>query len=163
MVQTNRHILFNPLEDFICEKWNKSGTRSRSLKLHPLATTTEFPTEVPRDSSNILDSKQARVQFCSKEGGNKAQSNEKRCVVCRVKHRVTFCLVFKSTPLQERRKIAWENELCFNFLKASHQAKDCPSTNRCLEEQCGWPHHTLIHEDYRAGSRTDGANNWIIK
>ena len=74
--------LFNPLEDFICEEWNKKqkSTRPRSsLKLHPLATTTELPTEVPRDSSNVLDFKQARVQFRSKEGGNKAQSSPSPC------------------------------------------------------------------------------------
>ena len=156
--------LFNPLEDFICEEWNKKqkSTRPRSsLKLHPLATTTELPTEVPRDSSNVRDFKQARVQFRSKEGGNKAQSNEKKCVVCHVKHRIAFCPVFKSKPLQERRKIAWENELCFNCLKASHQAKDCPSTNRCLKEQCGRPHHTLLHEDYRADSSTESANKTL--
>ena len=156
--------LFNPFEDFICEEWNKKQKFMRprsSLKLHPLTTTTELPTEVLRDSSNVLDFKLARVQFRSKEGGNKAQSNEKICVICHVKHRIAFCPVFKSKPLQERRKIAWEYELCFNCLKASHQAKDFPSTNRCLREQCRRPHHTLLHEDYRADSSIEGANKTL--
>lgn len=84
----------------------------------------------------------------------KVPASEKTCVICKYKHPVAFCLVFKSKTLQERRKIAWDNRLCFNCLKTNHQARNCPSVKRCLKERCGLPHDTLLHEDRQLDSRT---------
>ena len=142
--------LFNPLEDFICEEWNKKQRYPKaksSIKLNPLATTTETFPDAPSSSGDLSDSKQAQTQSLNKELEKKAPSNGKKCVICKHKHPVAFCPVFKSKHLQERRKIAWEHGLCFNCLKTNHQAKNCPSTKRCLKERCGRPHHTLLHED----------------
>jgi len=92
--------LFNPLEDFICEEWNKKQKSTRpssSLKLHPLATTTELPTKVPRDSSNVLDFKQARVQF---------RSPVKRKEVCCLPRQTPYCLLscFQVQALARKEK-----------------------------------------------------------
>lgn len=84
----------------------------------------------------------------------KVPASEKTCVICKYKHPVAFCLVFKSKTLQERRKIAWDNRLCFNCLKTNHQARNCPSVKRCLKERCGLPHDTLVREDRQLDSRT---------
>ena len=81
--------------------------------------------------------------------------NRKKCVVCRERHPVAYCPVFKSKQLQERRKLAWEHKLCFNCLKGRHQAKCCPSKKRCLKEHCSLPHHTLLHEGHQAHSNPD--------
>ena len=50
--------LFNRLQDFICEKWNKkirSTKPKSSIKLHPLATGAEFPSGVQTDTDALLD------------------------------------------------------------------------------------------------------------
>ena len=95
----------------------------------------------------------------NKEQEKKGPSDEKKCVICKHKHPVAYCPVFKSKHLQERRKITWENGLCFNCLKANHQAKNCPSMKRCLKERCGLSHHTLLHDDPQPDSRPSLANN----
>ena len=137
--------LFNPLEDSICEEWNKKQSRTRpksNLKFHSLTTTTKPP-------------KPVQAQPRKKEVGNAVHVSEQKCAVCSDRHRVAFCPVFKSKALKERRQIAWEHRVCFNCLKANHQSKECPSTNRCLREHCSRPHHTLLHED----RQSDPQNN----
>ena len=139
--------LFNPLEDFICEEWNKKQSCMKpksNLKLHSLATTTKPP-------------KPSQVQPRMKEVGNIVHVNEQKCVVCSDRHRVAFCPVFKSKALKERKQVVWEHRLCFNCLKANHQSKECPSTNRCLREHCSRPHHTLLHEDRQSDPHTDSS------
>ena len=157
--------LFNPLEDFICEEWNKKQRPPKTkpgLRLNALTVTTENSSDVPSTSSNDGDlpqPKQVHIQFMNKEQEKKGPSDEKKCVICKHKHPVAYCPVFKSKHLQDRRKFTWENGLCFNCLKANHQAKNCPSLKRCLKERCGRSHHTLLHEDPQPDSRPSLANN----
>ena len=107
--------LFNPLEDFICEEWNKKQRIPKSkpgLKLNPLATITETSPDAPSNSRDLPYPKQDQSQSPNKEQGVKTPSSEKKCVVCKHKHPVAFCPVFKSKHQQERRKIAWDSGLC---------------------------------------------------
>ena len=134
--------LFNPLEDFICEEWNKKQRVPKSkpsFKLNPLATITETSSEALSNSHDLSYAKQDQSQSPNKVQEMKTLSSEKKCVICKHKHPVAFCPVFKSKNTQERRKIAWGNELCFNCLKTNHQARNCPSVKRCLKERCGTP------------------------
>ena len=89
----------------------------------------------------------------------KTPSSERKCVICKHKHPVAFCPVFKSKHHQERRKIAWDLGLCFNRLKTNHQARNCPSVKRCLRERCRLPHHTLLHECHQQDSHVRLASN----
>ena len=53
--------LFNLLEDFICEEWNKKQRIPKSkpsLKLNPLATITETSPDALTNSRDLSDSKQ---------------------------------------------------------------------------------------------------------
>lgn len=137
--------VFNPLEDFICEEWNKKQrypNAKPNLKLNSLATTTGRPPDAPSNSSDLSDSKVAQTQSLNKEQ-EKVPSNQKGCVICKYRHPVAFCPFFKSKHPQERRKIAKEHGLSFNCLKTNHQVKNCPSTKRCLNERCRRSHHTL--------------------
>ena len=111
--------LFNQLEDFICEVWNKRQTCTRpksNLKLHSLATTTKPPRAV-------------QIQPYNKEGGKPAHPNKQKCVVCLDRHRVALCPVFKSKALRKKKQVVREHRLCFNGLRANPQSKECPSTN----------------------------------
>ena len=157
--------LFNPLEDFICKEWNKKQRIPKSkpnLKLDPLATITETSPDALTNSRDLSDSKQDQSQPAIKEQEKKAPSGERKCVICKHKHPVAFCPVFKSKHLQERRKIAWDQgpwTLLQLLQKTNHQARNCPSVKRCLEERCGLPHHTLLHEDQQLDSRTGLTSN----
>ena len=143
--------LFNPLEDFISEEWsnNQRSTKSKpGSKINPLTTTTEISPVTPRSNNDLSAREQTSNKLPNKELEKKPPSTAKACVICKSKHPVVYCPVFKSKHLQERRKLAWKQELCFNCLKTNHQAKNCPSTKRCLKERCGRPHHTkwALHE-----------------
>ena len=100
VTQTSRHVVQRSWRFHMWRVEQEAEVHKTkiSLKLHPLATTTEFPAKLPRDSSSLLNPKQAPLQIRSKEGGNKVQPNEKKCVVCHIKHRVAYCTVFKSNP-----------------------------------------------------------------
>ena len=89
----------------------------------------------------------------------KTPSSERKCVICKHKHPVAFCPVFKSKHQQERRKITWDLGLCFNCLKTNHQARNCQSIKRCLRERCGLPHHTLLNDDHQQDSHVRLASN----
>ncbi|KAL9963145.1 hypothetical protein ACROYT_G032320 [Oculina patagonica] len=105
--------LFNPLEDSICEEWNKKQRPPKlkpGLKLSPLATSTEISCDTPSSNCDMADPKQAQTKFLNKEQDRKAPSTEKKCVICKHKHPVAYFPVFKSKHLQERRKIAWDHE-----------------------------------------------------
>ena len=154
--------LFNPLEDFISKEWSKKQRPPKpkpGSKINPLITTTEISPDTPRSNNDLSDREQTPNKLPKKELGKKPFSTAKACVIWKSKHTVDYCPVFKSKHLQERRKLAWEQELCFNCLKTNHQAKNCPSTKRCLKERCRLPRRTRLHEDPQSGSQPGLINN----
>lgn len=70
------------------------------------------------------------------KGGNRA------CKVCKESHGVHNCPTFRKMTLNERRKCARENELCYNCLNPSHSSKDCRSAacKRCVDKK----HNSLL-------------------
>ena len=116
-------ILFNPLEDLLRKKWNKKQRilkSKQSLKLIPRATSTERMLMLRATVVTCQIQSKTNPDHQKKEQEKKTPSSEKRCVICKHKHPVAFCPVFKSKNQQERRKIAWDHGLCFNCLKANH-------------------------------------------
>ena len=53
--------------------------------------------------------------------------------------------------VEERREIVLQHRLCFNCLKSHHLAKNCSSEFRCKQDNCGKPHHTLLHVSASSG------------
>ena len=103
-------------------KWNKKQTCTRpksNMKPHSLATTNKPPRAV-------------QIQLYNKEGGKPSHPSEQKCVLCSDRHCVALCPVFKSKTLKEKKQVVQEHELCFNWLRANHQSKECPITNRCI-------------------------------
>ena len=54
------------------------------------------------------------------------------------------CNIFIGSPLQAKRKLVQEHNLCLNCL-GSHFDKDCPSRTTCAK--CQRKHHTALHDD----------------
>ena len=67
------------------------------------------------------------------------------CQVCRQKHRIWQCKVFKQEGVSERWNIAKRFQLCYRCLAEGHHGKSCQRTRRCGKNGCHKVHHRLLH------------------
>jgi len=67
------------------------------------------------------------------------------CVVCKGKHPLWRCVVFKAKTPTQRVKVVADNYVCFSCLNGKHLAKDCPKGLKCSVPGCGKPHSVLLH------------------
>ena len=72
-------------------------------------------------------------------------SGQVRCVNCNMPHELNDCKSFLAKPVEQRRKFAWINNLCFSCLKPGHQSRDCKDRKKC--ETCKRKHPTSLHDD----------------
>ena len=72
-------------------------------------------------------------------------SGQVRCVACNMPHELNDCKSFLAKPVEQRRKFAWINNLCFSCLKPGHQSRDCKDRKKC--ETCKRKHPTSLHDD----------------
>ena len=70
------------------------------------------------------------------------------------------CLAGCAKTPAERNNFVSDNKLCFNCLSMGHQLNDCKSDFRCREDNCNRKHHTLLHQELKAGDLT--INNFNI-
>ena len=64
------------------------------------------------------------------------------------------CLAGCAKTPAERNNFVSDNKLCFNCLSKGHQLNDCKSDFRCREDNCNRKHHTLLHQELKAGDLT---------
>ena len=64
------------------------------------------------------------------------------------------CKDFLAKTPAERNNFVSDNKLCFNCLSKGHQLNDCKSDFRCREDNCNRKHHTLLHQELKAGDLT---------
>lgn len=76
------------------------------------------------------------------------------CVLCNKRHDLDVCKEFLKKPINERKKYAFENKLCFGCLQSGHTSMHCTKRKSC--SLCQRSHPTSLHDDYiqRANSRT---------
>ena len=67
------------------------------------------------------------------------------CQICRQKHRIWQCKVFKQEGVSERWNIAKRLKLCFRCLAEGHCGKSCQRTRQCGKNGCHKVHHRLLH------------------
>ncbi|XP_039970220.1 uncharacterized protein LOC120782148 [Bactrocera tryoni] len=70
-----------------------------------------------------------------------------RCPLCRRKHRLQHCGLFKELTPTQRQRVAQAHEHCLNCLSHTHGTQECASADLC--HTCGRPHHTLLHRTPR--------------
>ncbi|XP_046632214.1 uncharacterized protein LOC124311889 [Daphnia pulicaria] len=68
------------------------------------------------------------------------------CLLCKGDHRLGQCKTFVEMSLEERIKIIKENGCCLRCLSKGHMSKDCTSRKKCIINNCGQPHHSLLHD-----------------
>ena len=67
------------------------------------------------------------------------------CVVCKDKHPLWRCQVFRKKTPTERAKVVAENKLCFSCFNGQHSFRNCPQPRKCTKDGCGSTHNTLLH------------------
>ena len=67
------------------------------------------------------------------------------CQVCRQKHKIWQCKVFKQEGVSERWNIAKRFKLCYRCLAEGHRGKSCQRTRQCGKNGCHKVHHRLLH------------------
>ena len=80
--------------------------------------------------------------FATKPSTQKFQVN---CVVCKDKHPLWRCQVFRKKTPTERAKVVAENKLCFSCFNGQHAFCNCPQPRKCTKDGCGSTHNTLLH------------------
>ena len=67
------------------------------------------------------------------------------CVVCKDKHPLWRCQVFRKKTPTERAKVVAESKLCFSCFNGQRSFLNCPQPRKCTKDVCGSTHNTLLH------------------
>ena len=67
------------------------------------------------------------------------------CLVCKGKHSIFKCSVFKERTPTQRAKFCAENKLCFSCFQGNHIFRKCPKPKTCPKPQCKSTHNVLLH------------------
>ena len=71
-------------------------------------------------------------------------STSLQCRVCKGKHSLIRCSVFRGMNIQKRHEEVRKRNHCFNCLAHNHVQGNCTSRNRC--RHCKGFHHSLLHK-----------------
>ena len=92
---------------------------------------------------------------------NSANDNSKtqrECVLKDGQHPIWKCEKFKKMNVEERGQKAKELKLCFKCLSDAHQMRNC-SGRLCDVNDCGKPHHRLLHRSYKDVEQKQNVEN----
>ena len=67
------------------------------------------------------------------------------CLVCKGKHSILKCSVFKEKNLTKRAKFCAENKLCFSCFQGNHMFRKCSKPKTCPKPQRKSTHNVLLH------------------
>ena len=67
------------------------------------------------------------------------------CLVCKGKHSIFKCSVFKEKTSTQGAKFCAENKLCFSCFQGNHMFRKCPKPKTCPKPQCKSTHNNLLH------------------
>ncbi len=112
------------------------------------------PKQQTNDSqSSVVRSKTTTKTFTGNVGtkqnpsskSTKDSKTESTCVVCKGKHPLWKCSVFREKTPTQRAKCVAENQLCFSCLTGKHISRNCPNPRKCNKENCEKTHNSLLH------------------
>ena len=75
------------------------------------------------------------------------------CVVCKDKHLLWRCQLFRKKTPTERAKVVAENKLRFSCFNGQHSFRKSPQPCKCTKDCCGSTHNTLLHGAERIFAR----------
>ena len=140
---TQEDATFNKLLEYLLK-------RCRILEALPKSTERrkDKPPNRPFSRSKSFNTSVEKPRY---KGSNGMQKTTYSCVLCNESHPVYYCEAFKAMTVDERRKHAQNQNLCFNCLSNKHSFSNCPSQRRCFE--CKQKHHTLLHRPAQYNER----------
>ena len=109
-------------------------------RMHFGAATKPKP-EVTPTTSKV---KTATKTFASDTQSTSATGLEP-CVVCKGKHWIARCSVFREKTPTQRAKFVADNKLCFACLGKGHTYRKCTRSRQCSHDGCQMTHHGLLH------------------
>ena len=116
---------------------------------HERMKSTTFPKSRVEDA---VKSKTSSKVFAGASQGSKpvpssssSTTNFDPCIVCKGKHPLWKCAVFKEKTPTQRAKVVADSKMCFSCINGKHPAKDCPKKMKCSHPGCGKSHNVLLH------------------
>ena len=67
------------------------------------------------------------------------------CPVCKGKHPLFRCKVFREKTPNQRAKTAADNKLCFSCFGKGHNARNCSRARTCGKDNCKLTHNNHLH------------------
>ena len=142
---------FNPLADIIIDKEHMLKNRYQIAKLTNGQSIHSLETDI--NINNVNYTSHGSKNEISKEI-KIDNTRTLSCWLCKNNHRLMNCKDFLAKTPAERNNFVSDNKLCFNCLSKGHQLNDCKSDFRCREDNCNCKHHTLLHQELKAGDLT---------
>ena len=97
-------------------------------------------------NSTTTKVKTATKTFASaSESTTPSPGTNELCPVCKGKHPLFRCKVFREKTHNQRAKIVADNKLCFSCFGKGHNARNCSRARTCGKDNCKLTHNSLLH------------------
>ena len=97
-------------------------------------------------NSTTTKVKTATKTFASaSESTTPSTGTNELCPVCKGKHPLFRCKVFREKTPKQRAKIVADNKLCFSCFEKGHNARNCSRVRTCGKDNCKLTHNSLLH------------------
>uniref|UniRef100_A0A0K8VZ62 Uncharacterized protein n=1 Tax=Bactrocera latifrons TaxID=174628 RepID=A0A0K8VZ62_BACLA len=108
---------------------------------------------VPRPKTTPVTAPRTTIATAAPRAVSTALQNDTRstapeppqleCPLCRRRHRLPRCGIFKGMTPQQRQQVAQAHGHCLNCLAPTHRTQKCTTGYQC--QICMRHHHTLLH------------------
>lgn len=102
-----------------------------------------FVTNKQRSANANNHTKQEATTSKPATYNNQETNANPQCPLCKEPHKLYSCQNFRDLPIEERRKLISDENLCFNCFGKAHSAMNCRSKYSC--HKCHKRHNTLLH------------------
>ncbi len=104
----------------------------QEAEAHDRVKVVSFKGKDEQTSSNKVKTSSKSFASNTETGGSKAPTTSRSsnaCFLCRGKHPLWKCTVFREKTPTQRAKLAAEHRLCFSCLNGKHSFRKCPKPN----------------------------------
>lgn len=140
---TNEHnAVYPPFHVFVRFVQEQSRIKNNPSFMYNSSLTSTNKITSPR---NTTSNKAERVLTRKTSVSETLSSDiENLCPIHRSNHSLEHCRAFRAKPLDQKRKILKDNNMCFKCLSKTHKQHECTSDVKCAE--CGSSYHsTPLH------------------
>lgn len=149
-------IACNPITSFHAFK----SPEEKPLRDAKYRRTNAFSTNVKADNSDksvavmktygTVESSSSQVNGLKKVSMSALYLNPVTCLCCGESHFIHNCQMLSNMPVEEKKRVVYENNLCFGCPRKGHNSKDCKNKSTC--SICKKAHRTPLHEDCSAAA-----------